>query len=110
MKEKEENNKNWKLKLRYGKIKTPFQHYTVLADGIVEELADGFECPPGRAWMGMKTWSSSTDESIDMIRVIGEQIGFKITGKIYVYDNTEPSQPPRDDPYGYDINFTPYKD
>jgi len=110
MKEKEENNKNWKLKLRYGKIKTPFQHYTVLADGIVEELADDFKCPPGKAWMGMKTWSSSIEESMDMIQVIGEQIGFKITGKIYVYDNTEPNQPPRDDPYGYDINFTPYND
>ena len=99
--------KDWKLKLRYGKIQTPYKHYTALADGVVEELADGFECRKGSAWMAMKTWANSTEESSDMIKVIGEQIGFKVTGRIEVYD-TEPTQPPKDNPYGYDINFTPY--
>lgn len=57
--------------------------------------------------MGMKTWAMSTDESADMVRVIGEQIGFTVTGRIQIYD-TEPVQPPRENPYGYDIKFTPY--
>jgi hypothetical protein len=100
--------KDWKLKLRYGKLETPYKHYTALADGIVEELVEGFQCPKGNAWMAMKTWASSTGESADMIKVIGQQIGFKVTGKIEVYE-TEPTQPPSDNPHGYDINFTPYE-
>jgi hypothetical protein len=99
--------KDWKLKLRYGKTKTDFKHFTVLADGIVGELKDGFECRPGRAWMAMKTWAHDSDESADMIQVIGEEIGFNVDGKIEIYD-TEPNEPPKDKPYGYDINFTPY--
>ena len=31
--------KDWKLKLRYGKTKTSFKHYTVLANGIVRDLS-----------------------------------------------------------------------
>ena len=103
----DEPEKDWKLKLRYGKLETTYRHYTALADGVVGELADGFSCRPGRAFMGMKTWAASTDESADMIRVIGEQIGFTVTGRIYIYD-AEPVQPPRENPYGYDIKFTPY--
>ncbi len=101
--------KDWKLKLRYGKIKTPFSHYTVLADGVVGDLVEGFECPKGPAWMSMKTWSSSTDESADMIKVIGKQIGFLVTGRIEIY-KTEPIEPPSDNPHGYDIKFTPYEE
>ena len=59
--------------------------------------------------MGMKTWASSEDESADMIQAIGEQIGFTVTGQIQIYE-TEPMQPPRVDPYGYDIIFTPFDD
>ena len=99
--------KDWKLKLRYGKLKTPYKHFTVLADGIVGELSEGFECAPGPAWMGMKTWAESTDQSADMIQVVGEQIGFEVKGKINVYE-TEPVQPPREKPFGYDITFSPY--
>lgn len=102
-----EMEKDWKLKLRYGKLETPYSHFTVLADGIVEELAEGFKCPKGKAWMAMKTWASSTGESADIIKVIGQQIGFTVTGKTEVYE-TEPTQPPSENPYGYDINFTPY--
>jgi hypothetical protein len=98
---------SWKAQLRYGKIQTPFHHFTVLAEGTVGELADGFECPPGSAWMAMKTWASSADESTDMICVIGRQIGFTVTGKIYIYE-TEPAEPPRDKPHGYDIGFSPF--
>ena len=103
----DDDDKHWKLKLRYGRLTTPYNHYTVLAEGVVAELAEGFSCPPGSAWMAMKTWASSPDESADMIRVIGKEIGFTVTGKTHVYD-TEPVQPPKDDPYGYDIKFTPF--
>ncbi len=98
---------DWKLKLRYGKLKTPFQHRTVIAEGVVGQLSDGFSCRPGPAFLGMKTWASSADEASHMAGVIGEQIGFKVTGRIYVYD-TEPHQPPGDTPSGYDIQFTPF--
>jgi hypothetical protein len=55
----------------------------------------------------MKTWATSSDESGDMIRVIGEQIGFTITGRILIYE-TEPSEPPKENPFGYDIKFQPF--
>jgi hypothetical protein len=101
--------KDWKLKIRYGKLKTPYQHFTVIADGVVEQLVEGFECRPGKAYMGMKTWATDTGESADMIKVIGEQIGFTVTGKIEVF-TTEPIEPPGENPHGYDIQFTPYAD
>ena len=99
--------KDWKLKLRYGKIATLFKHFTVVADGIVGDLQGGFSCRKCCAWMGMKTWATSSGESADMIKVIGKQIGFNVTGRIQVYD-TEPEQPPKENPFGYDITFTPY--
>lgn len=99
--------KNWKLKLRYGKISTAFKHYTVLADGEVGELGHGFACRPGKAWMAMKIWANSMDESVEMIQSIGAEIGFEVTGKIEVYE-TDPTAPPSDKPFGYGINFTPY--
>jgi len=103
----EEHEKDWKLKLRYGKIRTPFHHFTALAEGTVAKLPDGFECPPGSAFMGMKTWASSAEESADMMRVIGREIGFTVTGDIQIFE-TEAQQPPRDKPYGYDFKFTPF--
>jgi hypothetical protein len=105
--EQEQPNPSWKAHLRYGKIQTPFHHFTALAKGVVGKLADGFVCPAGSAFMGMKTWASSADESADMIRVIGRQIGFTVTGDIQIYE-TEPMQPPGDKPHGYDITFTPF--
>jgi len=98
---------DWKLKLRYGKMTTPFTHYTTLADGVVNELTEGFQCPKGKVWMAMKNWASSTVESADMIREIGKQSGFEGTGKIEGYE-TDPKEPPTDKPRGYDIHFTPY--
>jgi hypothetical protein len=99
---------DWKLKLRYGKLKTPYNHYTAIAEGVADQLPDGFSCQDGTAFMAMKTWASSADESADMLRAIGEQVGFRVTGRIQVYD-TEPSQPPRANPHGYDIGFTPFE-
>lgn len=105
--ESEPSHPSWKAQLRYGKIQTPFHHFVVIAEVTVGELAEGFECPPGSAWMATKTWASSTDESVDMIHVIGRHIGFTVTGSIHVAE-TEPSEPPRDKPYAYDIRFTPF--
>ena len=84
------------------------KHVTVLADGVVGEHGDGFERRPGRAWMSMmKTWAADSEESIDMIGVIGKRIGFTVDGRIEVYV-TEPDQTPGEKPHGYDIRFTPY--
>lgn len=100
--------KNWKLRLRYGQLKTEYKHYTAIAEGIAGELVEGFSCPPGNAFMAMKTWAASPDESADMVRVIGAEIGFRVTGRTQVYE-TEPAQPPRANPFGYDIIFTPFE-
>jgi hypothetical protein len=105
--EENKTHPSWKAQLHYGKLETPFHHFTVIAEGIVGDLSDGFVCRLGSAFMGMKTWASSIDESADMIRVIGKQIGFTVTGDIQIYE-TEPAKPPGDKPNGYDINFTPF--
>lgn len=97
----------WKVKLRDGKLRTPFRHFTAIASGVVGELAEGYSCRPGTAFMGIKTWASSTEESADMLVEIGEQIGFRADGSVEVFE-TEPVQPPREEPYGYDITFTPF--
>lgn len=99
--------KDWKLKLKYGKLKTSYSHFTVLANGIAGDLKEGFLCRQGKAWMGMKTWATSSEEAADMIRIIGQQIGFEVTGRIEIFE-TEPEEPPIDKPYGYGINFSPY--
>jgi hypothetical protein len=104
----EQQEKDWKLRLRYGQLKTAFTHYTVLAEGIVGQLTHGFSCPPGNAYMGMKTWASSEDESADMLVAIGKEIGFTVKGSIQIY-KTEPFQPPRENAFGYDIKFTPFR-
>ena len=105
----EKSNPNLIAQLRYGKIKTPFKHFTVIAKGVVGQLVDGFECPEGPAFMAMKTWSNSADESALMIKNIGQQIGFTITGPTEIFD-TPPTEPPKENPFGYDINFTPFTD
>ena len=104
---KESHSNNWKLDLRYGRLVTPYKHFTAIADGIVGQLVDGFECRPGPAVMTMKTWATDTAESGNMIRSIGEQIGFLATGKIEIYE-TDAERPPSENPHGYDITFVPY--
>lgn len=104
---KEEPGRHWKLELRYGRLVTPYRHFTVIADGIAGELGDGFECRPGPAVMSIKTWAADPDESAHMTRIIGEQIGFTAAGAIEVFE-TEAGQAPGEKPYGYDINFVAY--
>ena len=104
----EQADKSWKVKLRYGLLKTPYSHFTVLADGVAVALDAAFQCPPGPAFMSMKCWCSSSEEAIDMTRVIGGHVGYRTEGRVQVYD-TEPEQAPREAPHGYDIGFTAYQ-
>lgn len=99
---------DWKLDLRYGRRTTPYTHYAGIAEGEVGELIEGFSCRRGPAFMGMKMWASSPEEAADMVQVIGTQIGFTTTGRIQVYE-TEPEEPPGENPRGYDIKFTPFE-
>jgi hypothetical protein len=102
----DESQSDWKLALRFGQLKTPYTHYSVVAEGVAGTLGEGFECRPGSAYMGMKAWASSIDEAIDMVRVKAQEIGFTVNGQPRVYA-TEPSEPPQDKPHAYDITFTP---
>jgi hypothetical protein len=99
--------RDWKLKLRYGRLTTPYKHYTLLAQGLVGELAGGFECRPGPAVVGMKIWAVDDDQAAEVFQSIGKQIGYRITDNIEVYE-TAPVEPPGENPYGYDIQFTPF--
>lgn len=99
--------KDWKLKLRYGRLTTNFKHFTVLADGEVGELIEGFDCRPGRAWMSMKVWAADADEAVDLIDLVGKDVGFTVDGRTHVY-TTEPTEPPRERPCAYDIKFSSY--
>lgn len=98
---------DWKLKLRTGRLKTRFHHFTTLADGVVGELAGEHDCPPGPAVMSMKMWAADEEEAMDMAEAYAERIGFDVTGQIEVYDS-EPERPPGDRPSSYDITFTPH--
>jgi len=98
----------WKLDLKSGKLNTPFEHFTILADGEVENEIEGFDAPKGNAIMGIKVWATDIEESPYMVKSVGSQIGFNVTGEIQIY-KTEPEQPPRDNPFGYDIQFTAYE-
>lgn len=100
---------DWKLKLRYGLLKTPFKHFTLIAKGYVEEPIEDFSCPVGNAYMGMKVWALDSNEAYDVIKSVGNHIGFKITGNTEIFE-TDPVQPPSENPFGYDINFTPFQD
>lgn len=101
--------KDWKLKLRYGKMTTPFQHFTVIGDCEIGSLIDGFECKPGPAYVGIKIWATDTQEAADVFFSIGSQIGFTPYDEVEIY-SSEAIEPPKEEPYGYDITFTPYND
>jgi hypothetical protein len=105
----QKENPNLIAQLRYGKIKTSFMHHTVIAEGQVGDLVEGFECRQGPAFMAMKTWSNSADEAAEMIQNIGSQIGFSVTGQIEIFD-TPPVKAPGEQPFGYDIKFTPFNE
>ena len=100
-------NADWKIQWRDGKLKTRFRHFTTMVEGSVDQLSMGFKCRPGCAFMVMKVWAPSPDDTIDIVKVMSEQIGFKLNGQVHVFDS-EPALPPKKQSYGYDVDFTPY--
>ena len=98
--------KNWKLKLRYGKLLTPYKHYTAITKGFVKEVST---YSPGSAFMAIKIWAITYDDAANLIESVARQIDFTITGKIEIFD-TEPQEPPKDDAYGYDLGFTYFQE
>lgn len=103
--------KNWLQKLKLGKIKTQFHHYTVLVDVFAEEDITDYEsnvCPKGKAWMGVKVWATDTEEAGDVAFQLAQSLGFEIN-EIQIF-NTEPEQPPTENPSAYGVNYTPYEE
>ncbi len=98
----DEQNKNWKLKLRYGKLTTIYKHFTAITEGVIEEEA---EYSPGSAFMRIKIWATTYDDAADLVESIAKQVDFTITGAIEIFD-TEPQEPPKPNAYGYDLGFT----
>ncbi|MBE9586247.1 hypothetical protein IM792_17470 [Mucilaginibacter sp. JRF] len=101
--------KNWKLKLRYGKIRTPYKHYTLITPVSISEYIEDFSARPGTAYLGAKIWATDSDEAVVILEDIGESTGYAITGSIEIYD-TAPEQEPGDKPYAYDFKFTYYEE
>ena len=103
-----ENDKDWKLKLRYGKIKTPYQHFTAIAQGVVVTSDNSLQCPAGPAMITIRTWATDAAQSAQIIQFFGSELGYEITEDIQIYE-TDPERPPKDQPYGYGINVTPFE-
>ncbi|RUM05426.1 hypothetical protein [Rhizobium chutanense] len=100
--------KNWKLKLRYGKLKTAFRHFAVIADGeIITSNADFDTTAGSAAIFSMQAWATDDDQAVDMVVTIGRNLGFSASGRIYVY-STEPQQPPSEAPHAYGLKFYQY--
>ena len=101
-----DNDKDWKLKLRYGKMKTPYQHFTAIAEGVVVAPDNSLQCPTGPAIITMRTWATDPAQSAQILQSLGDELGYEITGDIQIYE-TDPERPPKENPYGYGLNFTP---
>lgn len=105
----EHDDNHWTVKLKDGRLTTPYKHFSVLATGVAgEDLADPFFCPPGNAIMGMKIWAPSAQEAGEMAHALGKQIRFRVT-RIEIYE-TKPTEPPGEQPFGYGVDFTPSGD
>ena len=98
---------DWKLKLRYGRLKTDFKHFTVLSDGMIEVPNSEFETAIGPSIMGLKVWVTDIEEVEDIVRAVGRNLGFNANGEIQIYES-EPEQPPSKNPSAYGANFTAY--
>jgi hypothetical protein len=103
------DDKDWKLKLRYGKLTTPYKHYTAMVPVKINDYIEDLDAQPGTAWAGMKIWATDTDEVSDLVISIGKQTGFIITGNIEIYI-TEAIQPPEANPHAYNINFSYFEE
>ncbi|OWV83950.1 hypothetical protein ATY75_05115 [Rhizobium sp. N122] len=100
--------KNWRLKLRYGKLKTAFRHFAVIADGeVVTSNVDFGTTAGSAAFFSMQAWAIDSEQATDMVVRIGRDVGFEASGRVYVY-STEPQQPPGQNPHAYGLNFRQY--
>lgn len=89
-------------------FESKFLHFTIIADVVVGQLR-GFTCSPGPAYMGMQVWAKSVQHIKGMVKALGREIGFEITGDILIYKETTPKRAPQEHPFCYDIIFKPYK-
>jgi hypothetical protein len=55
MAELEHEPENWKLLLRYGRLRTPYSHYTVLADGRVVAIPNEHATELGPPWLSLRS-------------------------------------------------------
>ncbi len=104
-----DDDSDWKLKLRYGKTSTPFQHATLLAVGYMDQARHDYGVDQGPAVMAAKIWSISDLDAVEIVAQVGRDIGFRITGNIEIY-RTDPEEPPIDKPSVYGVNFTPFSE
>ena len=100
---------DWKLQLRYGKLSTRFAHFSLLAEGVLVTEQKEHGCPAGPAFLGLKLWTGTADEATAMGLAIGRQLGFEVTGRVYLYE-TEPEAPPGEQPFGYNLNLSPFRE
>lgn len=100
--------KDWKLKLRYGKLITPYKHFTIIAPVLINDHIVSLNAAPGKAYIGIKMWALDINEATKIIMSVAKEFGFTITGKIEVY-STDAQNPPKDEPYAYDLNFSYYQ-
>jgi hypothetical protein len=98
---------NWKLLLRDGRLKTPYEHFAVIADVEVIESNADLGTQVGPAWMGIGLWASPADVDGDLIDTLALGVGAVVRGEWEVY-KTEPTEPPQDMPYAYDPSLIAY--
>jgi hypothetical protein len=104
----DEAHPNWKLLLRYGRLKTPYEHFTVLADVRVMEGDADLGSQVGPAWLSMNVWAASADAAADLVDAIAPQVGAEVRGRVQVH-SSEPDRPPQDEPFAYDPSFVAYE-
>lgn len=101
--------KDWKLKLKYGKLKTPFNHYTIIAPVLINEYSEEYAAQSGKAYVGLKIWAENDNVAISMFENLAHDAHFKITGNMELYE-TDPIEPPTEKQYSYGITFSYYND
>lgn len=97
---------DWKLKLRYGKSTTPFNHYAVLGGGMMLNDSNKYQCRVGSAVMSMKVWALNEHDAAETFQMVGYKVGFYVDQAIEIY-STDPEERPLENSYGYDISFIP---
>jgi len=99
---------DWKLKLRYGKLKTPFTHFTVIADCKVLKPNESLGSYGKQGFFGLKVWAEDVNEAAHMTMLVAKHYDLKVGETSDVF-KTDPVQPPGENPSSYDANFTPYE-